>query len=264
MSHDPENSRAADFLNGAEEMLRLEGGTGEHPIRDALKDAVAMLSALQMDFVLFGALAVAAHVPERRTTRDVDIVTSDEGAARIPQVASEYGFSKLSGPDGGRGAMSFRHREGAVLDMICSSTGFADIQKASMVDFPGVGKIPVAVPEDLIWAKLRTQSVHWERDPQKRLTDRSDIIALLRSNPRAFSEVQRRFTGDRLLLNHQMSEMARALEEIGREASVNELASALPGFRSDARTWLLMAGLVILFAVLLGAAILAIKLLWPG
>ena len=67
----------------------------------AFGDLVKLLRQADAKFALFGALAVAVYVPERRSTRDIDVVVDESYKEKLLQIAGEYGFTPPSETDEG-------------------------------------------------------------------------------------------------------------------------------------------------------------------
>lgn len=236
---------AAKFLDLSDELSAM-GSEGS--LRQALKDLVAMLEALKVPFALFGALAVGAYVEERRSTLDVDIVSPQEGIEKIRAHAGEFGFTENPGQAADARMVTFTHKNGAVVDVL-NSQGFADLERVTMAEFPGIGTVPVASVYDLVEAKLRTQLPTWRpaRTTEKRLIDRADITAMLRQHPEVLDEVYRKLVRSRSDHNEAMIAL---IAEISREANL-----ALPNevLSKSWKVWLaLAAALVAIVAACIG------------
>jgi hypothetical protein len=183
MSTVPDNDRFRSYLRLSAEVNGGAGQASPNALENAFRDMVAMFRAIGTPYALFGAFAVAAYVPERRSTLDIDVVAAPAVSQAILDNAPAFGFRESRQGQQDLPILRFTHRDGALLDVILSPEGFADLQAAETVEFPGIGPVLVASAVDLAFSKLRTQMKEWGRAPEKRLTDRADLLALLKNNP---------------------------------------------------------------------------------
>jgi hypothetical protein len=183
MSTVPDSDRFRSYLRLSAEVNGGAAGASVNSLENGFRDMVAMFRAIGAPYALFGAFAVAAYVPERRSTLDIDVVAARTVSKAILDNAPAFGFREDRQGQQDLPVLRFRHRDGALLDVILSPEGFADLQAVETVELPGIGPVPVASAVDLAFSKLRTQMKQWARAPEKRLTDRADLLALLKSNP---------------------------------------------------------------------------------
>lgn len=239
-----EEDRLRAYLGLSEQVNGLGNG-GRAGMADALRDAVRMFRGLHLEYALFGAFAVAAYVPERRSTLDIDFVTRADAGAALAQAAPDFGF-EVDPNHREAPILRFRHRSGTILDILCDPLGFADLDKIRQIDLPGVGIISLADPLDVAYSKLRTQAATAQRDPQKRLIDRSDLVAMLREHPGLERELRARIPSVRatgLKRSERGETLAQILQAVCRDAWPESRRAKEPSSRFP-RAMLVMAALL--------------------
>lgn len=150
----------------------------------ALSTVIRDLAALKVGYALVGGLAVSVR-GEVRFTRDIDIaigVDSDAGAEALIFELARLGYrvvATIEQSNTGRLATARLETDSDILlDLIFATTGIEPdiVRRATTIDLPGAGRIPVASPEDLLVMKVLSMS---DERPQ----DRMDARGLLRANP---------------------------------------------------------------------------------
>ncbi len=218
----------------------------------ALRDLVRLFEKLDVDYALFGAHAVAAYVSEHRSTEDIDVVTSHTNIIDFEAEAKHFGFTSSSvGPD--RKIRTYRHENGARIDVIFDAVGFADLRRAERLEISGVGTVSVAAAVDVAYSKLRTQRSDWGRRSDKRMRDMADVIAMLRENPFLAEELQHMIHASHtsISVESKQNEVLKALLYACQEAQV-QLAENGPV--SEPLRWVLL--LVTILLALTGVALL--------
>ena len=149
----------------------------------ALAEIAAWLTAHRVSFALVGGLAVSIR-GEVRFTRDVDLALAIseselESIVRDLQV-SRYAIHSLVEHDTARRTATVRlvTRDAIHVDLLAASSGIESeiVQRATPVDIPSVGRIPVAGAEDLVVTKVLAMS-------DRRRKDIDDAIGLILANP---------------------------------------------------------------------------------
>jgi hypothetical protein len=245
-----EEDRVRSYLSLSEQVNGFGSG-GRAGMAEALRDAVRMFQALKVEYALFGAFAVAAYVTEKRSTLDIDIVTTREAADLIRKAAPDFAFAP-SGPADQSAILRFRHSGGADVDFICDPLGFADLTKTVIVSIAHVGEVPVAAIIDVAYSKLRTQLERFQRGLAKKASDRADLINLIINNPgivavlreKAASSIEGRSGGS--VPGEKMTDL---LEGICRDAGVEPAKRVL--LSKPERKALLVAAAVAAVAVAL-------------
>ena len=222
----------------------------------AFEDMIRLLRDMRVGYAVIGAFAVSAYVTERRSTRDIDVVVEKGNGERLRKHAPDYGFRETSAHGGpGGGILRFRHDGGAMLDVILNPTGFAELDKVNMFDWPELGKVAVASAEDVAWSKLCTQDEYGNRFPEKRAVDRGDLIAILRNNPHLANVLWKRFEEAKGLTFSKNTKSP--LAAICREASIPP-----PGGSPILDNWILVSlAIVVGMGVILLVIALSIWLL---
>lgn len=151
---------------------------------EALADIGHRLRGYGIGFALVGGLAVSIRA-EVRFTRDVDLAiaipddTSFEGLVRDLRGCGYNTVAVVEHETQGRLAtVRLQSADGVAIDLIAASCGIEPdvVARATPVDFPGVGSIPVATPEDLLAMKVLAMT-------ERRLQDRLDAVSLVLTNP---------------------------------------------------------------------------------
>lgn len=146
----------------------------------ALAHAAAVLGEMGQSFALVGGLAVSVRA-EVRFTRDVDlaVVVADDGRAeQLVFQLRDSGYQVVATVQ-----HHTQHRmatarlcgtAGVVVDLLLASSGIEAeiVGRATVVDVPGVGEIPVARAEELLAMKVFSMN-------DRRLQDRIDAQNLL-------------------------------------------------------------------------------------
>jgi len=149
-------------------------------IEAALADITQKLLAMGRPFALVGGLAVSFRA-EVRFTRDVDlaVVVNDDAdfeALVFALRASNY-FPVAAVEHTQQKRLSTARLQsplGFVVDLIAASCGIEQevVERATLVDLAGVGRLPVARSEELLAMKLLSMS-------DRRLQDRMDARNLV-------------------------------------------------------------------------------------
>lgn len=138
------------------------------------------LGALGREFALIGGLAVSVR-SEVRFTRDVDLVVlveSDADAEALIFELRTIGYTPIATVEHERRGRLATARiaspSGVVVDLMFASCGIERevIRRASPVELPGIGAVPVACAEELIAMKVLSMT-------DRRLQDRMDAQRLL-------------------------------------------------------------------------------------
>ena len=128
------------------------------------------------------------------STRDVDIavaVADDNEAEDVIYRLRAAGYSPVATVEHERherlATARLRSPSGMVVDLVFASSGIEGevVREASTFDYPGVGEIPVAEPEELLAMKILSMT-------HDRLQDRIDALNLLKCNEVDLSRVRRR------------------------------------------------------------------------
>ncbi|MBI2393584.1 MAG: nucleotidyl transferase AbiEii/AbiGii toxin family protein [Deltaproteobacteria bacterium] len=149
----------------------------------ALAEIAAWLSARRVSFALVGGLAVSIR-GEVRFTRDVDLalaVSEAELEALIRDLrAARYAIHSLVEHDVARRTATVRlvTRDAIHVDLLAASSGIEQeiVGRATPIDIPSVGLVPVATAEDLVATKVLAMT-------DRRRRDFDDAIGLILANP---------------------------------------------------------------------------------
>jgi hypothetical protein len=150
----------------------------------ALAHAAAMLHGLGQAFALVGGLAVSVRA-EVRFTRDVDLavaVADDAGAEQLIYRLRDGGYEVIATVEHEtRDRLATARLLGSaavVVDLLLARSGIERelIARATSVEVPGVGDIPVARAEELLALKVLSMT-------ERRLQDRMDALNLLSFTP---------------------------------------------------------------------------------
>ncbi|HEY8086436.1 MAG TPA: nucleotidyl transferase AbiEii/AbiGii toxin family protein [Polyangiaceae bacterium] len=149
----------------------------------ALKQIAGDLSALGKPFCVVGGLGVSVR-GEVRFTRDVDVAVHVDGDAEVESLVRDlrsrrYDVVALVEHDETARLATVRLRSpsGVTVDLLTASSGIEPeiVARATAVEIPGVGSVPVAQAEELLAMKVLSME---ERRPQ----DRIDATKLLELN----------------------------------------------------------------------------------
>jgi predicted nucleotidyltransferase len=149
-------------------------------LRRVLKD----LSAQQRAFAVVGGVAVSVRA-EVRFTRDVDLavsVASDADAESLVSAMRGYGYVPLATVEqdavGRLSTVRLASPGGVKVDLLFASSGIEAeaVARATRVELPDVGDVPVAEAEELLAMKVLSMTA-------RRLQDRIDAQRLLTRNP---------------------------------------------------------------------------------
>ncbi len=150
----------------------------------ALRQIVTHLRAAGGEFALVGGIAVSVR-GEVRFTRDVDValaVEDDHAAARLVRFLSSVGYVPLATVEqdavGRLSTVRLRSSSGVTVDLLFASCGIEQevVARATGVELPDVGLVPVAEPEELLAMKILSMT-------DRRLQDRIDADRLISRNP---------------------------------------------------------------------------------
>lgn len=129
---------------------------------------------------MIGGLAVSVH-GEVRFTRDVDLavaVMDDEAAERLVYGLRADGFEPFASVEHGErerlSTVRLLSPQGVKIDLIFASSGIETeaVERATVIDVPGTGPLPVACVEELVAMKTLSMT-------NRRLQDRIDAQRLL-------------------------------------------------------------------------------------
>lgn len=148
----------------------------------ALGDIAAWLAAHGVPFALVGGLAVSIR-GEVRFTRDVDLALAVSEAELESLVrdlrAARYVVHSLVEHETAKRTATVRlvTRDAIHIDLLAASSGIEGeiVQRATPIDIPSVGTIPVATVEDLVVTKVLAMS-------DRRRRDFDDAVALFLAN----------------------------------------------------------------------------------
>ena len=152
----------------------------EPVVLEALAAAAQALRQRQERFALVGGLAVSIH-GEVRFTRDVDLavaVADDEAAEQLVYGLRSEGFEAVASVEHGErerlSTVRLLSPLGVKVDLIFASCGIEAevVERATLIDVPGTGPLPVACVEELVAMKTLSMT-------QRRLQDRIDAQRLL-------------------------------------------------------------------------------------
>lgn len=152
--------------------------------RLALRAVAAQLARLGQSWALVGGMAVAVR-GEPRFTRDVDVAVAVPDDAAFEQlvrgmVGAGYQVSAVLEREPSRRLATVRvvSAEGVIVDLLGASCGIEPevVARATTVDVPAIGVIPVARAEELLAMKVLSHR-------EGREHDRRDAIGLIRLNP---------------------------------------------------------------------------------
>lgn len=152
----------------------------EPVVIEALAAAARALRRRQERFALVGGLAVSIH-GEVRFTRDVDLavaVANDEAAEQLVYGLRAEGFEAVASVEHGErerlSTVRLLSPLGVKIDLIFASSGIEAevVERATLIDVPGTGPLPVACVEELVAMKTLSMT-------QRRLQDRMDAQRLI-------------------------------------------------------------------------------------
>jgi hypothetical protein len=157
----------------------------------ALLAVAGLMAAARAEYVISGGLAAQRHIKEPRFTRDVDVVVRSQDEPEIqlalarPHFAEQFQLVHRR-----RRWTAIIHRpSGTPIDINASSLFALLLEEPELVELAGVA-IPFAAANGVAYTKLRTQQPHWPHLPDKRLTDRADLIRLLRDNAQLYGHLR--------------------------------------------------------------------------
>ncbi len=242
--------RLSTYLDLGESVMNLHRDD-PYRLKDAMRDAVSLLRAINAPFALFGAHAVAVYLTEHRSTEDIDFVVDASAADAFLARAAEFGFQDES-EETDLPIRRIRHHHGARLDIIFDTTGFADLNNTTTTTIPDIGEVPVAAIEDIAYSKLRTQRSDWPRDPQKRRADYNDLVALLNENPQLATSIEQRVAPPVAKPTPRQLEMIKALANAIKDANLdNAVQSATKGVITTIAVFLAIAAVITAAIILL-------------
>jgi predicted nucleotidyltransferase len=151
---------------------------------EALADIARRLRARGIAFALVGGLGVSVRA-EVRFTRDVDLaiaVADDSSLEALVRDLRAGGYETVAVVEHEvrqrLATVRLQSSSGVPIGLIAGSCGIEDdvVARATLVDFPGAGAVPVATPEDLLAMKVLAMT-------DQRLQDRLDAMSLVLTNP---------------------------------------------------------------------------------
>ncbi len=161
----------------------------------ALSHATATLKRLGIRYALVGGLAVSVR-SEIRFTRDVDLavaVGDDSEAEQVIYRLRAEGYTPVATVEHEKhdrlATARLRSPSGMVVDLIFASSGIESevVRHATSFDYPGVGPIAIAEPEELLAMKVLSMA-------DDRLQDRIDAQNLVRCNDIDLGRVKARLS----------------------------------------------------------------------
>jgi predicted nucleotidyltransferase len=192
---------------------------------EALADIARRLHEYGIGFALVGGLAVSTRA-EVRFTRVVDLAIALPDDASLEALVRDLGASWYATlaivehqTRGRLATVRLQSASGVAIDLIAASCGIEAevVARATPVDFPGAGAVPVASPEDLLAMKILAMT-------DRRLQDRLDAVSLVLSNTdldlSAVRDALRLVTERGYHRDHHLSDkLAAVLAEAGRALS---------------------------------------------
>ncbi len=157
--------------------------------RETLRAVVRMFDDYAVPYAVTGGLAVQLYNIQTRPTMDVDIVSLRQPFERLKkdQPWGRYGFELVFDH---RRHIKLRHPASNVEVDINVDTRFSRLVDHYETETVDGQPVRFTAPVMLALAKLRTQRADWPRDPIKRLQDRGDLMALLRTHPDIADELR--------------------------------------------------------------------------
>lgn len=157
--------------------------------RATLRAVAMMFDDYGVPYAVTGGLAVQLYDAETRPTVDVDIVSLHQPFERLrnDQPWDRYGFELVFDH---RRHIKLRHPASNVEVDINVDTRFSRLVERCETETVDGYPIRFTAPTMLALAKLRTQREDWPRDPIKRLQDRRDLMALLKTRPEVADELR--------------------------------------------------------------------------
>ena len=158
-------------------------GEMEHTKRPALLLLARVLTDAGVPYAIIGGVAVQVHLPEPRTTLDIDLALAS--FAQIPRAGLEAAGFRLTG--------RFPHSEnwvgpeGTPVQFTDDPALREAVLRAEQIALEDV-RIRVIRPADLLHEKLRAAS-DVARRRSKRLQDLADAQALIEATPELASEL---------------------------------------------------------------------------
>lgn len=150
----------------------------------ALKRVLADLARENRQLALVGGLAVSVRA-EVRFTRDVDlavVVADDSDAEGVVAALTGAGYTPVATVEqdavGRLSTVRLLSPDGVKVDLLFASSGIEAevVARASIVEVPEVGAVPVAEAEELLAMKTLSMT-------PRRLQDRIDAQRLISRNP---------------------------------------------------------------------------------
>jgi hypothetical protein len=182
--------------------------------RATLLAVARMFDDYKVPYVVSGGLAVQLYNVETRPTVDVDIVSLRKAFEELKadQPWPRYGFELVFDH---RRHIKLRHAASNVEVDINVDARFSRL--VENYETESVDGLPVrfTAPEMLALTKLRTQRSDWPRDPIKRVQDRGDLMALLKTRP----EIVAKLRSDPLTTDEMRTILDDILHELARPAS---------------------------------------------
>ncbi len=247
MSDKSNSDRFADYVRLGEEMRDIYSENAGD-FSEAIRDMIRMFQTLEIPYAVIGALAVAAYVDERRSTRDIDVVAPPEWKSKLISHAKEFGFVDFSSPEDSP-IQRVVHRNGVPLDIIFDTLGFADLRNTEIIELENIGQLRIAAILDIAYCKLLTQDPKFRRAEEKRLVDRADLVALLRKDKNLPTALLQRIGGAFGPQKRRILDRLLSLHESCAEAGVE-----VPELESATNT---TRGLIVVSMILLLVAAIA-------
>jgi hypothetical protein len=152
-------------------------------LEQTLAGANVHLAAAGRSFALVGGLAVSVRA-EVRFTRDVDLavaVHDDADAESLVYALKLHGYTAIASVEhearGRLATIRLRSVDGVKVDLLFASSGIEHetVERATMIQLPSIGAVPIARAEELLSLKVLSMT-------DERLQDRIDARNLLRMN----------------------------------------------------------------------------------
>jgi hypothetical protein len=150
--------------------------------RSTLLAITRLFDEYHVPYAVSGGLAVQLYNIETRPTMDVDVVSLRQPfeAMKKSQPWARYGFDLVFDH---RRHIKLRHAASNVEVDINVDTRFSRLVESCETETIDGYPVRFTSPVMLALAKLRTQRSDWPRDPIKRIQDRVDLMALIRTHP---------------------------------------------------------------------------------
>jgi len=160
------------FLRESFQRLHIRAGGN---FAAAMKDAVKLLNAAGVEFVLIGSNAL--HVYNyTRATKDIDFAVDYNALTPIMALSKKYGFDRVTGEGGNLDPVKLRHaKEGVVIELVVFHPDKLDAAMSGESARTAVHGTELLVPSLGLLLGYKLDS--------KRVKDQADAIQLILHNP---------------------------------------------------------------------------------